>query len=75
MKLRDIIEDYIAAGKLDDVIYYIELKQTYLQLAQINDALRWAGKNPKDYSGRYKKIDALLEYLKYEYAKNLEIKN
>lgn len=67
MGLRTLIVKYNDSGHLDDAIYYIETNQTKLRVADLNDALKWAGRNPKDYRGKDRKIEELLDYLKNEY--------
>ena len=67
MRLSTIIVNYNNSGHLDDAIYYIETNQSGLSVSDLNDALEWAGKNPKEYKGKDRKIEELLNYLKFEY--------
>lgn len=69
MGLRTLIVNYNNSGHLDEAIYYIETNQSKLKVSDLNDALEWAGKNPKDYKGKDRKIEELLLFLKNEYMK------
>ncbi len=66
MGLRTLIVNYINSGHLNEAIYYIETSQSSLRISDLNDALRWAGKNPSEYKGKDRKIEELLNYLKCE---------
>lgn len=55
--------------RLRDAIDYIEENPSKFKVKDLNHALKWAGLNPKDYKGKYKKMEAILDYLKYEYMK------
>ena len=66
MGLVSVIVNY---RRLEDAIYYIETNQSKLKVSDLNEALDWAGKNPKEYKGKDRKIEELLNYLKNEYAR------
>ncbi len=34
---------------LEDAIYFIETNQSKLKVSDLNEALDWAGKNPKEF--------------------------
>lgn len=69
MGLVHLIVAYNDAGRLKNAIDYIEENSSEIKVKVLNYALKWAGKNPKDYKGKYNKIKALIDYLKYEYMK------
>ncbi len=69
MGLRTMIVNCNNEGHLDDAIYYIKNNQTKLKIADLNDALEWAGRNPRNYRGKDRKIEELLYYLENEYMK------
>jgi len=54
---------------LEDAIYFIETNQSKLRVSELNEVLEWAGRNPKEFKGKDRKIEELLYYLKNEYMK------
>ncbi len=66
MGLVSMIVNY---RRLEDAIYFIETNQSKLRVSELNEALDWAGKNPRELKGKDRKIEELLNYLKNEYMK------
>ncbi len=66
MGLVSMIVNY---RRLEDAIYFIETNQSKLRVSELNEALNWAGKNPREFKGKDRKIEELLNYLKNEYMK------
>ena len=66
MGLVSMIVNY---RRLEEAIYFIETNQSKLKVPDLNEALDWAGKNPKEFKGKDRKIEELLDYLKNEYMK------
>lgn len=69
MDLVHIVVAYNDEGRLKDAIDFIEDNSSKFLVKDLNNALIWAGKNPKDYKRKYSKMEAILDYLKYEYMK------
>lgn len=69
MGLRTLIVNYNNSGHLNEAIYYIKTNQSKLRIADLNDALEWTGRNPREYKGKDRKIEELLNYLENEYTK------
>ena len=51
------------------LLIIIEDNPSKFKAKDLNYALKWAGKSPKDYKGKREKMEAMLNYLKYEYKK------
>lgn len=66
MGLVSMIVNY---RRLEDAIYFIETNQSKLRISELNEALNWAGKNPREFNGKDRKIEELLNYLKNGYMK------
>ena len=66
MGLVSMIVNY---RRLEDAIYFIETNQSKLRISELNEALNWAGKNPREFRGKDRKIEELLNYLKNGYMK------
>jgi hypothetical protein len=66
MGLVSMIVNY---RRLEDAIYFIETNQSKLRISELNEALNWAGKNPREFKGKDRKIEELLNYLKNGYMK------
>lgn len=66
MGLVSMIVNY---RRLEDAIYFIETNQSKLKVSDLNEALDWAGKNPKEFKGKDRKIEELLNYLRNENMK------
>lgn len=69
MNLVHIVVAYNDERRLGDAIDFIEGNAAKFKVKDLNKALKWAGKNPKDYKGKYKKMEVILNYLKNEYMK------
>ena len=69
MKLITMIVGYNNEGRLNDFIDYIVENRSSLKNKDLNEVLKWAGRKPKDFDGKDKKIDEILYYLKHEYCK------
>lgn len=69
MDLVHIVVAYNDERRLRDAIDYIEDNSSKFRVKDLDKALKWAGKNPKDYKGKYNKMKVILDYLKYEYMK------
>lgn len=67
MDLVHIVVAYNDERRLKDAIDFIEDNSSKIKVKELNKALEWAGKNPKEYKGKYNKMKAILNYLKYEY--------
>lgn len=67
--LKSLIVNFNNNRNLDGAIYYIETNRSKLRVSELNDVLEWAGRTPKDYKGKDRKIEAVLDYLKNDYMK------
>lgn len=54
-------------GCLYKAIDYIKTNQTRIKVKELNEALDWARKDPKQYKGKDRKIEALIDFLENEY--------
>ena len=69
MDLVHVIVVYNDEARLEDSIDFIEDNFSKIKVKDLNKALDWADKDPKDYKGKYNKMKAILNYLRYEYMK------
>lgn len=64
-----LVSSIVNSRYLDDAVYYIKTKQSKLRVPELNEALIWAGREPKEFRGKDRKIEELLNYLENEYKK------
>ena len=54
---------------LEDAVEYIRQNKSKIRVDELNDALRWAGINPKKCGNKESKIYVLIDYLENEYKR------
>lgn len=69
MDIVHMIVVYNDERRLLDAVEYIKEYPSKFKVKDLNKALKWAGKNPKDYKGKYNKMEAIIDFIKYEYMK------
>lgn len=47
----------------------VETNQSKQRVPELDEVLRWASKDPRDFKGKDRKMEAVLDYLKNEYQK------
>lgn len=50
-----LVSSIVNSRYLDDAVYYIKTKQSKLRVPELNEALIWAGREPKEFRGKDRK--------------------